>query len=67
MTRFLGAGCPSSAEFKGGQRSDDALGFEGDGDDLADEAEDVGRVVGPVGVVHDAGAGVGGDAVLVDA
>ena len=42
------------------------LGFEGDGDDLADEAEDVVVVVGAVGVVDDAGAGVGGDAVLVD-
>jgi hypothetical protein len=41
------------------------LGFEGDGDDLADEAEDVVVVVGAVGVVEDAGAGVGGDAVLV--
>lgn len=42
------------------------LGFEGDGDDLADEAEDVVVVVGAVGVVDDAGAGIGGDAVLVD-
>jgi hypothetical protein len=42
------------------------LGFEGDGDDLGDEAEDVVGVVGTVGVVDDAGAGVGGDAVLVD-
>jgi hypothetical protein len=40
------------------------LGFQGDGDDLADEAEDVFGVVGAVGVVDDAGAGVGGDAVL---
>ena len=40
------------------------LGFQGDGDDLADEAEDVLGVVGAVGVVDDAGAGVGGDAVL---
>jgi hypothetical protein len=38
----------------------------GDGDDLADEAEDVAFVVFAVGVVGDAGAGVGGDAVLVD-
>ena len=45
---------------------DDLLGFEGDGDDLADEAEDVFGVVGTVGVVDDAGAGVGGDAILVD-
>ena len=41
------------------------LGFEGDGDDLADETEDVAFVVFAVGVVGDAGAGVGGDAVLV--
>ena len=54
------------AEIEGGQGGDDLLGFEGDGDDLADEAEDVLRVVFAVGVVDDAGAGVGGDAVLVD-
>ena len=42
------------------------MGFERDGDDLADEAEDVSGVVGAVGVVDDAGAGVYGDAVLVD-
>ena len=45
---------------------DDLLGFEGDGNDLLDEAEDVGGVVFTVGVVDDAGPGVGGDAVLVD-
>jgi hypothetical protein len=33
---------------------------EGDGDDLADQTEDVLGVVGAVGVVDDAGAGVGG-------
>ena len=46
------------------------MGFEGDGDDLADEAEDVLRVgILPfvaVGIVDDAGALVGGDLVLVD-
>jgi hypothetical protein len=45
---------------------DDLLGFERDGDDLADESEDVLGVVFAVGVVDDAGARVGGDAVLVD-
>ena len=53
-------------KIEGGEGGDDLLGFEGDGDDLADEAEDVFGVVGAVGVVDDAGAGVGGDAVLVD-
>ena len=42
------------------------MGFEGDGDDLADEAEDVLGVVVSVGVVDDVGALVGGDLVLVD-
>ena len=54
------------AEIERWQARDDLLGFEGDGDDLADEAEDVLGVAGSVGVVDDAGAGVGGDAVLVD-
>ena len=60
------AGHPAwlSREVEGGEGGDDALGFEGDGDDLADEAKDVFGVVGAVGVVDDAGAGVGGDAVL---
>ena len=53
-------------KIEGGEGGDDLLGFEGDGDDLADEAEDVFGVVGTVGIVDDAGAGVGGDAVLVD-
>jgi hypothetical protein len=48
------------------QVCDDLLRFERDGDDLADEAEDVFGIVLAVGVVDDAGAGVGGDAVLVD-
>ena len=57
---------PALGEVEGGEGGDDFLGFEGDGDDLSDEAEDVVVVVGAVGVVDDAGAGVGGDAVLVD-
>jgi hypothetical protein len=60
----------SGGEVKGGEGGDDLLGFEGDGDDLADEPEDVFGVglisFKAVGVVDDAGAGVGGDAVLVD-
>ena len=60
------------AEAEGGEGGDELLGFEGDGDDLADEAEDVAfgvRVFGrgdAVGVVGDTGALVGGDLVLVD-
>ena len=42
---------------EGWEGGDDLLGFEGDGDDLADEAEDVAFIVGAVGVVGDAGAG----------
>jgi hypothetical protein len=53
-------------EVERGEGGDELLGFEGDGDDLADEAEDVLGVVGAVGVVDDARAGVGGDPVLVD-
>jgi hypothetical protein len=45
---------------------DDLLGFEGDGDDLADEAEDLALVILAVGVVSDTGAWVSGYAVLVD-
>ena len=56
----------SGGEVEGGEGGDDLLGFEGDGDDLADEAEVVAFVVLAIGVVGDAGAGVGGDAVLVD-
>jgi hypothetical protein len=59
----------SGGEVEGGEGGDDLLGFERDGDDLADEAEDVAFVVAftfwGVRVVGDAGAGVGGDAVLV--
>jgi hypothetical protein len=57
---------PASAKVQRGQSPNNLLGFEGDGDDLADEAEDVLRVVGAVGVVDDAGAFVGRDLVLVD-
>ncbi len=52
-------------EPEGGEGVDDADGFEADADDLADEADDVFGVVG-VGVGADAGAGVFGDAVLID-
>ncbi len=41
-------------------------GFQADGDDLLDEAQDIGFVVEVVGVVGDAAACVGADAVLVD-
>jgi hypothetical protein len=51
-------------EVQGREGGDDLLGFEGDGDDLADEAEDVAIVVGAVGVVDYAGTGNGGDSVL---
>jgi len=54
------------AEIEGGQGGDDLLGFERDGDELADEAEDILRVVFAVGVVDDAGALVDGDLILVD-
>jgi hypothetical protein len=42
--------CPSrvarsGGEVEGGEGGDDLLGFEGDGDDLADEAEDVAFVL----------------------
>ena len=59
-------GGSSSWEVEGGEGGDDLLGFEGDGDDLTDEAKDIAFVVCTVGVVGDAGAGVGGDAVLID-
>ena len=62
----IGWGEESGGEVEGGEGGDDLLGFEGDGDDLADEAEDVAFVVFAVGVVGDAGAGVGGGAVWVD-
>jgi len=42
---------------EGGEGGDDLPGFEGGGDDLADEVEDVFGIVGTVGVVDDAGAG----------
>lgn len=40
--------------------------FERDSDDLADEAEDVLGVTFAVGIIDDARAGIGRDAVLVD-
>ena len=56
----------SGGKVEGGEAGDEVLGFEGDGDDLAEEAEDVLGVAFAVGVVDYAGAGVGGDAVRVD-
>jgi len=47
------------------QRLDEADGLDADVCDLAEEADDVGRVVGAVGVARDAGALVGLDAVLI--
>ena len=49
-----------------GRSPDEADGFQGDGNDLADEAVDVLGIVGAVGVIDDAGAGVVGDSILVD-
>lgn len=49
-----------------GERRHDAHRLDAHGDDLADEADDVLRVVGAVGIAGDAAAGVGGDAVLVE-
>src|SRR6478735_484890 len=48
------------------QGGDDLHRLEADADHLADKANDVLGVVGPVGVGTDAAAGVLGDAVLVD-
>lgn len=42
-------------EDKFGKRFDDLDGFEADGDNLADEAEDILGIVGTIGVVGDAG------------
>lgn len=72
MRRWWGPGegfctcCYLAAKLQRWEFADDLLGFEGDGNDLADEAEDVLGVVFAVGVVDDARAGVRGDAVLVD-
>lgn len=52
-------------QVEGGEGGDELLSFEGDGDDLAYQAEDIFGVVWAVGVVDDTGAGVGGDAVLI--
>ena len=48
------------------QRLHDLYGFQAQADDFADQAHDVLGVVGAVGVVDDAAALVGLDAVLVD-
>lgn len=53
-------------EWQSGELPYQADGFEADGDDLADEADYVFGVAGAVWVVDYAGAGVGGDSVLVD-
>jgi hypothetical protein len=45
----IGWGEESGGEVEGGEGGDDLLGFEGDGDDQADEAEDVAFVVFAVG------------------
>ena len=59
-------GSGSGRKVERGEGGDDLLSLQRDGDDLADETEDVLVGVFAVGVVDDAGAGVGGDAVLVD-
>ncbi len=46
--------------------ADEANGFEADGYNLADEADDVLGIVVAVGVIDYAGALVGGDAVLIE-
>jgi len=53
-------------EGQSGKLADEADGFEADGHNLADETDGVLGIVRAVGVVDDAGAHVGGDAVLVD-
>jgi len=53
-------------ERQSGEFADEADGFKADGDDLADEADDVFGIVRAVGIVEDARALVGGDAVLID-
>jgi len=50
-------GSGSGRKVERGEGGDDLLSLQRDGDDLADEAEDVFGVVGAVGVVDDAGAG----------
>ena len=62
-------GAPSAfgiEEGQGGKLADQADSFEADGHDPADETDDVLGIVRAVGAVDDAGALVGGDAVLVD-
>ena len=46
----------SLVDAEGGEFIDELDGFEGDGDDLADEADDAFGVVEAVGVIDDAGA-----------
>lgn len=53
-------------ERQGGEFADEADGSKADGDDLADEADDVSGIVLAIWVVEDAGALIGGNAVLVD-
>ena len=53
-------------EVERGEAGDNLLRLQRDGNDLADQAQDVVVVVIAVGIVDDAGAGGGGDAVLVD-
>jgi hypothetical protein len=72
LSRATGAGaCTSWSSWNllievGGEGVYEADGFEADADDLAEEADGVFGVGGAVGVGADAGAGVFGDAVLVD-
>jgi hypothetical protein len=51
---------------QGGKLADKANGFEADGYNLADKSDDVLGIVRAVGVIYDAGAFVGGDAILID-
>ena len=54
----IGWGEESDGEVEGGEDGDDVLGFEGDGDDLADEAEDVAVIVFAVDRLGRSGAEV---------
>jgi hypothetical protein len=54
---FVGRGLFGQA--KGRKRLDNLYGFEAYGDDLADQAKNVLRIVGAVGVVSDAATLVG--------
>src|SRR5208283_485044 len=59
-------GFDNSVGLKGRHSLDDLHGFEADGDDLPNQADDVLGVVGVVGVVVDVAAFVGADLVLVN-